>query len=98
MTPNSAWQRLFGFTPMRIGHECPWVGLEGSVAVEKVRNLPEGQSLHATEEYVDLVKGGHRGPDEGHVLRPPERGGQCRTDGRQLPAVAAVYAPVHLFM
>ncbi|HEY3265639.1 MAG TPA: chaperonin GroEL [Armatimonadota bacterium] len=34
-------------------------GLEGSVAVEKVRNLPDGVGLDAsTEEYVDLVKAG----------------------------------------
>jgi chaperonin GroEL len=34
-------------------------GLEGSVVVEKVRNLPNGQGLNAaTEEYVDLVKSG----------------------------------------
>ncbi|HEY3413796.1 MAG TPA: chaperonin GroEL [Armatimonadota bacterium] len=34
-------------------------GLEGSVCVEKVRNLPWGEGLDAsTEEYVDLVKAG----------------------------------------
>ena len=34
-------------------------GLEGSVVVEKVRNLPKGQGLNAqTEEYGDLVKQG----------------------------------------
>ena len=34
-------------------------GLEGSVVVEKVRNLPKGQGLDAaTEQYVDLVKAG----------------------------------------
>ncbi len=34
-------------------------GLEGSVVVEKVKNLPQGQGLNAaTEEYVDLVKAG----------------------------------------
>jgi chaperonin GroEL len=34
-------------------------GLEGSVVVEKVKNLPKGQGLNAvTEEYVDLVKAG----------------------------------------
>jgi chaperonin GroEL len=34
-------------------------GLEGSVVVEKVKNLPKGQGLNAaTEEYVDLAKAG----------------------------------------
>ncbi|MHB1190439.1 MAG: chaperonin GroEL, partial [Armatimonadota bacterium] len=34
-------------------------GLEGSVVVEKVKNLPQGQGLNAaTEEYVELVKAG----------------------------------------
>ena len=34
-------------------------GLEGSVIVEKVKGLPQGQGLNAaTEEYVDLVKAG----------------------------------------
>ena len=34
-------------------------GLEGSVVVEKVKNLPQGQGLNAmTEEYVDLVQAG----------------------------------------
>ena len=34
-------------------------GLEGSVVVEKVKGLPQGQGLNAaTEEYVDLVKFG----------------------------------------
>ena len=34
-------------------------GLEGSVVVEKVKHLPQGQGLDAaTEEYVDLVKAG----------------------------------------
>ena len=34
-------------------------GLEGSVVVEKVKNLPQGFGLNAlTEEYVDLVKAG----------------------------------------
>jgi len=34
-------------------------GLEGSVVVEKVKSLPQGQGLNAaTEEYVDLVKSG----------------------------------------
>ena len=34
-------------------------GMEGSVVVEKVKNLPKGQGLNAaTEEYVDLIKAG----------------------------------------
>jgi chaperonin GroEL len=34
-------------------------GLEGSVVVEKVKNLPKGQGLDAlTEQYVDLAKAG----------------------------------------
>ena len=34
-------------------------GLEGSVIVEKVKNLPKGQGLDAaTEQYVDLMKAG----------------------------------------
>ncbi|MHB1456270.1 MAG: chaperonin GroEL [Armatimonadota bacterium] len=34
-------------------------GLEGSVVVEKVKNLPKGQGLDAaTEQYVDLMKAG----------------------------------------
>jgi len=34
-------------------------GMEGSVVVEKVRNLPQGHGLDAAEEeYVDLVKAG----------------------------------------
>ena len=34
-------------------------GLEGSVVVEKVKNLPKGQGLNAaTEEYVDMMKAG----------------------------------------
>ncbi len=34
-------------------------GLEGSVVVEKVKNLPKGQGLNAaTEEYVDMLKAG----------------------------------------
>ena len=34
-------------------------GMEGSVVVEKVKNLPQGMGLNAlTEEYVDLVQAG----------------------------------------
>jgi chaperonin GroEL len=34
-------------------------GLEGSVVVQKVKSLPQGQGLNAnTEEYVDLVQAG----------------------------------------
>ncbi|MHB0999454.1 MAG: chaperonin GroEL [Armatimonadota bacterium] len=34
-------------------------GMEGSIVVEKVKNLPKGQGLNAaTEEYVDLMKAG----------------------------------------
>ena len=50
-------------------------GLEGGVVAEKVRNLEPGTGLNAaTGEYVDLIKGGHHRPGQGHPLGAAERG------------------------
>ena len=49
-------------------------GAEGSVVVEKVKNLDKGMGFNAVNgEYVDMVEAGHRRPGQGHPFCPAER-------------------------